>query len=64
MPDMYSDKFVLEMDRRYRLMGSNLKDRWALKELGRKAVIEKLLPQRSKRKWDYLPPLKNGKVVQ
>jgi hypothetical protein len=59
--DQYSDNFVTEMDRRYRLLGSNLKDDWGLTELSKKAVIEKLISEHSKTRWgNIIKPLKNG----
>lgn len=33
--DLYSDKFILEMDRRLRLEGSSLKEDWGLNELSK-----------------------------
>ncbi len=63
--DQFSDNFVNELDRRYRLLGSNLKDEWELTELSKKAVIEKLMSEHSKTRWgNIIKPLKNGKIVQ
>ena len=63
--EMYDDKFVLEIDRRYKLMGSSLAKEWDLKELSRKTVIDKILSEHTKTRWEnYVKPLKNGKIVQ
>jgi len=59
--DMYSDDFVLEMDRRYQLLGTNLKDAWGLKELSRKGVLDKVLEDHAKTRWEnMIKPLKIG----
>jgi hypothetical protein len=59
--DLYSENFVAEVDRRYRLLGSNLKDNWGLAELSKKAVIEKIMSEHSKTRWgNIIKPLKNG----
>lgn len=63
--DLYSDKFILEMDRRFHLEGSSLKEYWKLKELSKKAVLEKVLKDRNKTRWEnIIKPLQDGKVVQ
>jgi uncharacterized iron-regulated protein len=63
--EMYDDKFILEIDRRYKLQGSSFAKEWDLKELSRKAVIDKILSEHTTTRWErYVRPLKNGKIVQ
>jgi hypothetical protein len=63
--DLYSDNFVNELDRRYRLLGSNLKDEWDLTELSKKAVIEKVMSEHSKTRWgNIIKPLKKVITTQ
>jgi uncharacterized iron-regulated protein len=63
--DLYSDKFILEMDRRLHLEGSSLVEDWGLKELSKKAVIEHIMASYSKTMWgNSIKPLKNGKTIQ
>jgi hypothetical protein len=65
LPEMYNDKFILEMDRRYRLIGTTLKVAWGLKDLNKNAVMEKISEDRHETKWGYyLKPLQEGKTVQ
>jgi uncharacterized iron-regulated protein len=49
--DLYSDDFVAELDRRYKLYGSDLKNEWKLSELSKKAITEKILSDYSKTRW-------------
>jgi len=63
--DLYSDKFIKEIDKRLHLEGSSLKEDWGLKELSKKAVIEYILASDSKTRWgNYIKPLKDGKTTQ
>lgn len=63
--DLYSDKFINEIDRRLHLEGSSLKEDWGLKELSRNAVIEKVLEDQTKTRWEnIIKPLKAGKTTQ
>lgn len=63
--EMYDDKFILEIDRRYKLMGSSFAKEWDLKELSSKTVIDKILSEHTTTRWEnYVKPLKNGKIVQ
>jgi len=51
--DLYSEKFVLELDRRCQFYGDSLVGVWGLKELSKKAVIEKVLKDnKSKTRWE------------
>ena len=51
--DLYSDKFIIEMDRRLRLEDTSLNEDWGLKELSKKAVIEKVLESNNtKTRWE------------
>ena len=64
LPEMYNDKFILEMDRRYRLIGTTLTVAWGLKDRNKNAVMEKLSEDRHKTRWGYyLKPLQEGKTV-
>jgi hypothetical protein len=49
--DLYSDSFVKELDRRYKLLGSDLKDEWELSEVSVKAITEKILSDYTKTRW-------------
>jgi hypothetical protein len=63
--DLYSDNFVNELDRRYGLFGSNLKDEWELTELSKKAVIEKVTSDHPLTRWgNIIKPLTNGISTQ
>jgi uncharacterized iron-regulated protein len=63
--EMYDDKFILEIDRRYKLIGSSFTKEWDLKELSRKAFIDKILSDHTATRWEnYVKPLKNGKISQ
>ena len=63
--DLYSDNFVKELDRRYQLLGSNLKDEWGLTDFSKKAVIEKVLSNHTKTRWEnIIKPLKSGITIQ
>jgi hypothetical protein len=58
--EMYNEKFILEMDRRYHLEGSSLKEAWQLDEVSVKAVLDALKADYSPLKWQkYLKPLKD-----
>ena len=62
--DLYSDKFINEIDRRLHLEGTSLKEDWGLKEVSRNAVIKKILENQAqtKTKWEnYIKPLNAGK---
>jgi hypothetical protein len=59
--DLYSDNFIKELDRRYQMLGSNLKDDWELTDLSKKAVIDKVMSDHTKTRWEnIIKPLKNG----
>jgi len=61
--DMYDENFIKEIDRRYKLYGGDFLQDWGLTELSRKAVIDKILSEQTKTRWeDYIKPLKNGKI--
>jgi hypothetical protein len=63
--DLYSDNFIKELDRRFQMQGSNLKDEWELTEVSKKAVIEKITSDDSKTRWgNILRPLKNGLTIK
>ena len=63
--DLYSNKFIFEMDRRYHLTGTSLKDEWRLKELSQGAVIEMVKSEQTKIRWEkYIKPLKDERVIQ
>jgi hypothetical protein len=63
--DLYSDNFIKELDRRYQLQGSNLKDSWGLKDLSKKTVIEKVMSDHANTRWgNIIKPLNNGITTQ
>ena len=63
--DMYDDKFITEIERRYKLFGGSFTKDWGLNELSRKAVIDKIISGHTKNRWEnYVKPLKDGKIVQ
>jgi hypothetical protein len=63
--DLYSDNFIKELDRRYQIMGSSLKDEWELPETSKKAIVEKLLSDNSSTRWgNIIKPLKNGVTIK
>jgi hypothetical protein len=65
LTELYSDDFIKELDRRYRLLGSNLKDEWGLIDLSKKTVIDKVLSNHSNTRWGNIKkPLKNGINIQ
>ena len=47
----YDQQFIREMDRRYRPLGSSLEAEWGIKGLTRAAVVEKLLSEHTKTRW-------------
>jgi hypothetical protein len=56
LSEMYDDKFIHEMDRRFKLMGWNLVKDWGLKELSIEAVLD-AVREDTPFKWSYLKPL-------
>lgn len=63
--EMYDDKFILEIDRRYKLDNYSFTKEWDLTELSRKAVIDKILSEHTKTRWEnYVKPLKDGITIQ
>lgn len=63
--DLYTDKFITEMDRRLQLVGSSLTKDWGIKELSKKAVIDYLMASYSKTRWENkIKPLKDGKTIK
>jgi len=63
--DMYDNKFISEIERRYKLYGGSFTKDWELNELSRKAVINKITSEQTKTRWEnYVKPLKDGKIVQ
>lgn len=63
--DMYDDKFISEIEGRYKLYGGSFTKDWGLNELSRKAVINKITSEHTKTRWEnYVTPLKDGKIVQ
>jgi len=63
--DLYSDNFIKELDRRYQILGSSLKDEWELPETSKKAIIEKLMSDNSGTRWGkIIKPLKNGLTIK
>jgi hypothetical protein len=62
--EMYNQKFILEMDRRYQLLGWDLKEAWKLDEVSVKAVLGVIKADYTPLKWEnYLKPLKEGKMT-
>ena len=53
--ELYNDAFVKELDRRYHLYGSNLKDEWHLKELSKEGIISYLKETEGTLKWGEIP---------
>lgn len=61
--EIYSDNFIIEMDRRYKLCGWNLKEDWGLTELSKEAIIKQLTGEQSRTRWgNIIKPLINGKI--
>jgi hypothetical protein len=62
--EMYDDKFIDEIDKRYKLIGSSLSKEWGLKELTRNAIIDIILSEHTKTRWaNYVKPLIDGKTI-
>ena len=63
--EMHDDKFILELDRRYKLIGASFTKDWDLNELTKKAVIERILADHTKTRWEnYIKPLKTGITIK
>jgi hypothetical protein len=56
--DLYSDKFIKELNRRLGFYNTNIEKDLKSKDSSKESVIESILKGYSQRKWDYLPPLK------
>ncbi len=57
--EMYNDKFIDEIDRRYKLIGSSFTKEWDIKDMSRKAVIDKILSEQTATRWEgYIKPLR------
>lgn len=50
--DMYDEKFVKEMDRRYRTSGRSLEKVWEINETSQKAVIEFIKSKQTPLRWE------------
>lgn len=57
--ELYSDKFILEINRRLGFDNTNIAKEWNIKDSSRESVIESVLSDFPKRKWEYLPPMNN-----
>ncbi len=57
LEDLFSPKFIQELDRRYSLLGKNLLKEWKLKELSKKDILNNLYTEHSKKRFPYLPGL-------
>jgi hypothetical protein len=65
MLEMYNEYFITEIDRRYKLRGSNLKDEWRLNELSVKAVLDAVKTEYTPLRWEkYIKPLKDGLTIK
>ena len=63
--DLYSDKFITELNRRYSWYNSNLKDWWELEDSDKKSVLEYLIKNLPEKRWeDIIKPLQNGKMTE
>ena len=64
LPDLFSDRYINEINRRFSFYGTTLQEEWGLKDVTTKGINEFLLKDHTKGRWEnYLPPLKNGKTV-
>lgn len=57
--DIYSETFISEINRRLSFDETNIQKEWNLKDSSRESVIESVQNEFPKRKWDFLPPMKN-----
>ena len=50
--ELYNEKFVIEIDRRYKLIGLDFMKGWGLDSLTAKAVIDRIISQQTKTRWE------------
>jgi hypothetical protein len=50
--ELYDDNFIKEIDRRYKLIGRDFTKEWELESLSSKALIDKIVSQQTKNRWE------------
>jgi hypothetical protein len=50
--ELYNESFIKEIDRRYKVIGLDFMKEWELDSLTTKAVIDKILSQQTKTRWE------------
>lgn len=50
--ELYDETFIKEIDRRYKLLGRDFVNDWELDSLSTKAVIDKIMSQQTKTRWE------------
>lgn len=50
--ELYDDNFIREIDRRYKLIGRDFTKEWELESLSSKALIDKIVSQQTKNRWE------------